>query len=268
MGYAKRLGYRWGMTTNGMLLTPSMALRLKEAEPYAIAVSLDGLAVPHNQLRGSERAFHKAVEGIKDLIAVGLRERIEIISCVNTLNIDTLEAFVTFVERLGVPKMRLTPLFFEGRALVHQSLGLDGKALRRVLDFVVAYRQKQTKLQLMLNNDGYYGPEYECKVRDYLHHCGAGIEWAGILHDGTVTGATHISRAYSEGSIRQIPFVTIWEDRFVRYREGRQALFAPYCEGCEAWELCEGGGFHLLTQYQQGIKCAYNILQQEKHSNE
>jgi len=262
MDYAVSLGFQWSMTTNAMLLTKEMALKLKKSKISAIAVSLDGLEREHNLLRGSSKSFQKAVEGINNLKEVGLKNKITIISCVNSLNIDSLEEFINFVERLDV-SVRLAPIFFEGRALLHKELKLSQKELKKLLDFIVEYRLNRRKIDLTLSDDGYYGPEYECKVRDYFHHCAAGIEWVAILHDGAVVGSTQISRDYIEGNVREDSLVDIWENRFYRYREGRKELFAPYCKDCEHWDLCEGGGFHMLSKYKYDIdKCAYIKLKE------
>ena len=146
---------------------------------------------------------------------------------------------------------------------MHRELNLNSFQLKKLLDFIAYYRANINKINLSLSDDGYYGPEYECKVRDYFHHCAAGVEWAGILHDGAVVGATHISREYIEGNVREDSFIDIWEHRFYQYREGRKELFAPYCKNCEHWDLCEGGGFHMISQYKYGIdKCAYLKLQE------
>lgn len=262
MDYARSLGFKCSMTTNAMLLTKEIALKLKERN-ISVAVSLDGLEREHNMLRGSSVSFKKAIDGIDNLKKVGLGSRTTIISCVNSLNIGSLEEFIKFTENLNVYKVRLTPIFFEGRALLHKELNLSSKELKKLLDFIAYYRANINKINLSLNDDGYYGPEYECKVRDYFHHCAAGIEWAGILHDGAVVGATHISRDYIEGNVREESFIDIWENRFYQYREGRKELFAPYCKDCEHWDLCEGGGFHMISRYKYGIdKCAYFKLKE------
>ena len=43
MGYAHKLGYKWGMTTNGTLITPEVAKKLKEVGLATISISLENL---------------------------------------------------------------------------------------------------------------------------------------------------------------------------------------------------------------------------------
>jgi radical SAM protein with 4Fe4S-binding SPASM domain len=108
-----------------------------------------------------------------------------------------------------------------------------------------------------LSEEGYWGPNWECRVRDGFHYCGSGIGIGAILHDGGVTGCPSVSRRFVEGNVRDTPFLEIWEKEFARFREGRRALAASSCGHCAHWELCEGGGCHLFDPADNSIEpCA------------
>jgi len=259
--YAYSLGYKFGITTNGILLNTHTVKALQKANLSNIAISLDGIASDNDELRNYIGAYNKTIKGIKCLFEQNFKGTVSILCCVSSLNVYHLEEFIDELIPLGISTIRFTPIFGQGRALGQKNLMLSDKELHDLLTFIKEYRKKENKINVTLGDDGYYGVEFECHIRNNLHYCGAGIEWGAILYDGTVIGATHISKKYKEGNIRDNSFVEIWKNNFYDYREGRKELFSPYCKDCEEWILCEGGGFHLLDQQIDGNElCGYKKL--------
>lgn len=145
-----------------------------------------------------------------------------------------------------MPQARFTPVFSRGRAGRDDSLMLDGEGYRRLLAFVADQRQSRADIAVTLSEEGYWGPTWECRVRDSMHYCGSGTVVASILHDGGVIGCPSVSRGLTEGNIRARPVLDIWDHGFHGCRDGRRAIFASKCGDCVHWDLCEGGGYHLL----------------------
>ncbi len=258
--FASSLGYQWSITTNGLLLNKNTIRSLKEAHLGSIAVSLDGIEEHHDKLRNSQGAYRRTVENIRRFLASDNPATLSILCCVSSINVHHLGEFVKELMDIGVRRVRFGPIYGAGRA--QGELMLSDEELLKLLVFIREERVRQrNRIDISLSDDGYYGAEFECHVRRNLHYCGAGIEWGAILYDGCVSGSTNISRKYNEGNIRNDSFVDIWENRFDRYRRGRETLFAPYCADCEEWILCEGGGFHLLDQYLNGTQeCGYKKI--------
>lgn len=244
--HAADLGYAWGVTTNAMLLQPARLASLKAACLRTISVSLDGLENEHDALRRRRGAFRKVTSAITRLVEDPFYERFDVICCVNALNIDSLAPFTDYLAALGVPQVRFTPVFSRGRADAHSGLMLTGEQLRRMLAFVEQQRRTRSDIVVTLSEEGYWGPNWECKVRDGFHYCGSGIGIGSILHDGGVTGCPSVSRRLVEGNLREASFVDLWEHRFARFREGRRRLASTSCAACRHWDLCEGGGCHLF----------------------
>lgn len=259
--YAAQLHFPWGITTNGVLLDSEMASRLKEAGLTTISVSLDGVREDHDALRNAHGCFDLATRAIAALTADPFYRRFDVICCVSRINIDHLGPFVDQLVTLGVPAVRFTPVFSRGRAGRNQDLKLRGEEYVRLLEFIAEQRASRSDIKVSLSEEGYWGPEWECVVRDNFHYCSSGILTGTILHDGKVTGCPSVSRAFIEGDIRDRPFVEIWRDEFSRYRAGREEAFAHQCSGCEHWMLCEGGGFHLLDQQLDRSACCLKLLE-------
>ena len=246
--YAASLGYHWGIVTNGLLLDDEAVDQLEQAGLQTISVSLDGLEPEHDALRNRRGAFRMAVSAIERLLSKGFFREFDIICCVSRLNIDKLEPFVDLLCDLEVPAARFTPICSHGRATCHTDLLLDKSDYLRLLEFVAVEREKRDDIRISMSEEGYWGPQWEGRVRDNLHYCGSGIVIGTILYNGDVIGCPSMSRSFVEGNIRDASFVDLWQRGFSRYREGRRGLFATQCGDCEHWVLCEGGGLHLLDQ--------------------
>ena len=261
--YAYGLGFSWSITTNAMLLTQSYLDALEEAHIGQIAISLDGIEADHNKLRNHPKSYQKCIKAIKTIQERKFYKKLDILTCVSQINHQHLDAFVEKLLALKIDiSLRLIPMVKQGRATEHEALALDAKALHDVLVWVKNYRvNPKQNLSIALSDDGYYGSSFECEVREHLHYCGAGIEWASIMHNGDVTGATNISSDYKVGNIRNDSFVRLWEEEFFNYRKGRKEAFSSQCQGCETWILCEGGGFHLLDEVKEGSVCRYYQLE-------
>ncbi len=244
--FAAGLGYAWGITTNGMLLDRARLASLKAAGLSTISVSLDGLEDEHDALRQKAGAFRTVAGVLERLVADPFYAAFDVICCVSTLNIDRLEPFVDHLAALGVPQVRFTPVFSRGRAGRSSGLMLSGEQYRQLLAFVDESRRRRRDITVTLSEEGYWGPNWECRVRDGLHYCGSGTVIASILHDGQVTGCPSVSRRFTEGNIREATFTDLWRDGFGRFRGGRRDMAPASCRECGHWDLCEGGGFHLF----------------------
>jgi radical SAM protein with 4Fe4S-binding SPASM domain len=246
--FAADLGYNWGITTNGMLLSRTMIGRLKKANLKTIAISLDGIAEDHDRLRNCRGSHGRVTTAIRNLLEDRFYQQFDVICCVSRINIDHLDAFLEDVIRLRIPAIRFTPVFSRGRAGRNNELMLEQADYRKMLNFIARQRTSQNDVKVNLSEEGYWGPEWECVVRDEFHYCGSGIQIGSILHDGSITGCPSVSRKFIEGNISESSFIDVWTKRFSRYRQDRKKTFPGKCAGCEHWVLCEGGGFHLLDQ--------------------
>ena len=244
--FATSLGFGWGITTNAMLLDAARLASLKAAGLSTLAISLDGLAEAHDTLRRHSGAFRQVSEALERVVADPFWTVFDVICCVSTLNIDQLGPFVDHLAGLGVPQVRFTPVFSRGRAGRDSGLMLSGDQYRQLLGFIAAARQSRSDIIVTLSEEGYWGPNWECRIRDGLHYCASGTVVGTILHDGAVTGCPSVSRRITEGNIRDTAFLDLWNGGFSRFRQGRRAAAPADCQDCDHWVLCEGGGFHLF----------------------
>lgn len=91
--------------TNGVLCTPELAKDLASCKNAFVSVSLDGAdAETHEWMRGVEGSFEKALQGIRNLVAAGLRPQV-IMSLVRR-NKEQIERVVRLAESIGAGSVK------------------------------------------------------------------------------------------------------------------------------------------------------------------
>jgi Fe-coproporphyrin III synthase len=97
--YATKKNLYSAITTNALLL-PNKAEALVKAGLSEIFVSLDGLEQTHNEIRGNNKSFQKALEGIKKLFEYDRHPKVSIVSAITEWNVGNLKAFADFFKDL------------------------------------------------------------------------------------------------------------------------------------------------------------------------
>ena len=117
LGYAHQLGYHWGMTSNGILITKEVAHKLAEAGMGTVSISIDGLRETHDKLRGTPGGYDLAMRGIRNLIDEKVIRAIQVTTVVNHENIGELDALFEIMQGLDIDSWRVINLEPIGRAL-------------------------------------------------------------------------------------------------------------------------------------------------------
>ena len=254
-----RRGYRWGMVTNGMLLTPAKLEALCDAGLASISISLDGFADLHNRIRRHPLAFERAAAAIDALVA---RQKVaplayDVITCVTPDLAEKLPQFADFLIDKGVEAWRLFSIFPAGRASGDDGLTLSQREFRTMLDFIKEVR-KERRIDVSYACEGFLGG-YEAEVRDHFYQCAAGVSVASIRADGAISGCTSIRANYSQGNIYKDSFWDVWQNRFEPFRDRRWARSGE-CADCEVFRYCQGGGMHLRDDNGRLMYCHYRKL--------
>lgn len=254
-----RREYPWGIVTNGFALTAERLQRLVDAGLHSVSVSLDGPAEAHNWLRGHPQSFDRAIGAIK---AIAARDDLawDVITCVNTRNIDTLPQFKEMLIAAGVKSWRLFTIYPMGRAAGQPDLFLDNRQYRQLMDFIADAR-RESRIHASYCCEGFLG-EYEGQVRDYFYKCTAGISTASILVDGSISACASIRADYIQGNIYSDNFMDVWRNRFEKYRN-RQWMKTGQCGNCKMWRYCEGNGMHLRDSDGRLLRCNLHDLSQQ-----
>ena len=102
--YAADRDFYVTMATNGTLVTPEVANKIKEAGVSYVEISLDGFEEQHDRLRRVPGAWKKACQGIRNCVAAGLDTCAA--TTVTRYNYKIMPKLMDFVEKeLGANRM-------------------------------------------------------------------------------------------------------------------------------------------------------------------
>ncbi len=262
---ASSMGFPWGMVTNGTLITRDTVEKMKKSGMNTVSVSIDGTEKEHDKIRG-EGIFKRATEGVKMLVESKYFEEVEIITCINSKNIDELDDMHSMFLDLGVDSWRVFTVAPIGRARSNKDLFLTSKQYVYVLDYIKnKKRDKKNKLPINFCDEGFLGLDYEGEARDPLFFCWAGVTVGSILYNGDVAGCAIIPRKHTtQGNIRKERFSEIWNSKFEMFRN-REWKKKGKCKECYYWDYCEGESMHLWDFEKKELKlCNYKRLEEER----
>jgi radical SAM enzyme (rSAM/lipoprotein system) len=238
-------GFGWGIVTNGYAYTCEIHTQLLDAGMGAVTVSIDGLEESHNWLRGSADSFRRAMEAVRIIASTKEQLNFDIITCVNSRNLEELDRLRDLFVSVGVPAWRLYTIAPIGRARNNRALRLSPDEIKRLLDFIALSRGNYAdSIDINFGCEAYTGP-YEEKIRPYGFFCRAGINIASVLVDGSIAACPNISRDFNQGSIYNDSFVETWYTRYVPFRYRRWTRRVGPCSVCKDYRYCLGGAMHL-----------------------
>ena len=241
--YVHDQGFRWGMTSNGTLITKEVAKKLKKAGMNTIAISIDGIESTHNRYRRFNDGYRKALEGVQILIDEDFVHSIMITTVVNHENINELDELYEVFKNIDINEWRLTGLEPIGRALEHPEMLLTPEDNVRLMKFIMDKRKDKIPVEYSCCH--FLGVDYEAEVRDWYFLCNAGVYVAGVMHNGDIGACLDIPRNKEtiQGNIYKDDFIDIWENKFDIYRTPLSDRNAE-CKNCSHARYCRGGSYH------------------------
>lgn len=247
-------GFRWGIVTNGFLYNSDIHAKLLSAGMGAITLSLDGFEESHNWLRLNTKSYHNAIQAL-DLISSTSRLFYDVVTCVNSKNINELTLFKDFLISKNIKAWRLFTIAPIGRAKSNNDLQLTNQQLKQLMDFITKSRTDK-RIDIKFSCESYVG-QYEKKVRDSYFFCRAGINIASVLIDGSISACPNINRHFVQGNIYKDQFLDVWNSRFEIMRN-RDWTKTGICLKCTDYKNCNGGAMHLWNEKQDCISTCIN----------
>jgi Fe-coproporphyrin III synthase len=263
--YAVSKGMRAVISTNGTLITPPVARTLKEIGLSYVGISLDGLEAVNDRFRGVPGAFRKALEGIRNCQAAGIKVGLRF--TINRFNLQEIPGIFKLIEEMEIPRVCFYHLVYAGRGSQLVQEDLDAEQTRRTLDLIIdetrrLHAQGKPKEVLTVDNhaDGPYlylrllkeDPKRAAEVLELLqwnegNNSGRGIgcvSWDGQVH------ADQFWRHASFGNVTERPFSEIWTDTshplMGRLKEKKKHVTGR-CAQCRWLEVC-GGNFRVRAE--------------------
>ena len=89
-------GFGTRVQTNGILITPDIAKRLKECGIEYVLISIDGLEKTHNSFRNNDKSFDYAIKAVKICLEAGLYTRVNTV--INKSNVQDLPELFKYIN--------------------------------------------------------------------------------------------------------------------------------------------------------------------------
>ena len=243
MGYAHQLGFRWGMTSNGTLITSEVAQKLADVGMGTISISIDGLEETHDAFRQTPNGYKKAMQGIQNLIDIGKFKHIQVTTVVTHKNITELDDLFDIFDKMDIDSWRVINIEPMGRANRHSDLLLTVSDYKYLMNFIRNKRINGEPVEYGCSH--YLGGEYEHEIRDWYFLCAAGLYVASITTNGDIIACLDIERRPEliQGNILKDRFKDVWFNKFKEFRVDLSDR-CDTCRNCSEKDRCHGDSFH------------------------
>lgn len=259
--HADYLGLRTALSTNGTLITPTTARRLRDSGVTYVGISFDGIGGLHDDFRGADGAFERALRGLRYCRDAG--QKVGVRTTLTPPVVSQLDVIFVFLLEEGVHRVCFYHLAYGGRGvdLRGQDLSDDQRrwAMKVIFErtrelhragidmevLTVANPADNAFLYLQLLEED---PDRAGRVLERLRWNGGALNGSGVgLACIDFYGRVHPNQFWTDrvlGNVRERPFSRIWADDsnglLQKLRQRRLYLEDP-CASCRFLEVCGGG---------------------------
>ncbi|MGD2092041.1 MAG: radical SAM protein [Candidatus Aminicenantes bacterium] len=234
--YAKKLGMRVNLITNGTLVTEKMAQTLADNGLDSAQVSLEGITPgTHDAVVRSKGAFQKTILAVKRLKEKGILTHTN--TTITKANLHECEAFPAFIKKeLNNDKFSMNLVIPTGTSALHSEILVKYSEIGCHLEKIIKKSEEQ-EVEFM-----WYSPVPMCMFNSITHSlgnkgCSACDGLISIAPNGEVLPCA--SFADPVGNFLQQEFTSIWQSlNAKKYRE--KSLAHPRCQRCEHFHICNG----------------------------
>lgn len=247
MDYANKLGFRWGMTSNGMLITDEILERMNQTNMETISISLDGLKETHESFRKVLDSFDKIISNIKKLQKVPSIKIVQVTTVANKKNLKELEDIYQLMKELNIISWRVINVDPIGRAKGNKDILLDKDEYKYLFNFIKEKREENI-MNVEYGCSHYLDIPMEKEIRDTYFSCVTGLYVASILSNGDIFVCPNVERRpeFIQGNIKTNSFVDVWENKFKIFRTDDRTK-CEKCSKCSKWKYCLGDSFHTFN---------------------
>lgn len=256
--YAQAKGIRPTLSTNGTLITPEVARKIKQIGVGYVGISLDGLREVNDKFRGKEGAFQAAMQGIQNCVAVG--QRVGLRFTINRHNFKELDNIFDFIEAENIDRVCFYHLVYSGRGQEMMGDDISPEETRQAMDTIIRrtmdFQQRGLEKEILtVDNhcDGVYlylkalkeDPVKAERIKNLIGLNGgnrSGIAFGEIDPYGHVH-PDQFSQHITFGNVRERKFGDIWTDMnhpVLAALKDRKSLLKGRCGQCQFLSFCNG----------------------------
>lgn len=256
--FTKKSGMVPVISTNGTVISPTAAKRVKELGVRYVGISLDGIGEINDKFRGKAGAFVDAMQGFRNCVDAG--QRVGLRLTLTKRNCADIDNIFDFIERENINRACFYHLVYCGRGSSMVGDDLTHDETRKAIDRILVrtedlYKRGLKKELLTVDNhtDGVYiyqtlkktDPKKAEMFYDLLKINGGNNSGIGIGCIDNV-GNVHADQfwtSHSFGNVLKRPFSEIWMDTTDPLMKGlkdRKKLLKGKCAKCHYQEICNG----------------------------
>ncbi|MGO0122851.1 putative heme d1 biosynthesis radical SAM protein NirJ2 [Desulfothermobacter acidiphilus] len=246
IGYARSLGLRPVLGTNGTLIDAAVARELRAAGLAVAGISLDSLdPQKHDRLRGVPGAWEAAVKGMAACREAGLPFQIH--TTVMDFNYEEVEGITDFAVSRGAIGHHVFFLVPTGRAVNLAEASIKAEQYERLLRRLLL---KGAEAQIEVKPT--CAPQFQRIARQmglenrFGRGCLAGIAYCLISPVGVVQPCAYIN--LPAGDVRRTPFSQIWKEAPI-FQRLRSREYTGKCGSCDYNDICGGCRARALYYY-------------------
>lgn len=241
MTEATRMGFEWGMVTNGSLITDKVIEQMKQSGMKTITISLDGLRETHDTLRHLPGCFDRIMTALQKLKAAGFLDHLQVTFTANRKNVREFPALLKLLQRVGLDSIRVSVMDPIGRALDNRDLLLTREEVLWFTDVIDRWNRDKTHVPVIWGCPHFLGD----LLPGRKFFCFAGIYTASILYNGDIFVCPNVPRRPElvQGNILRDSFSERWQTGFTRFRN---RTLPEKCKACAYKDRCKGDSLHTL----------------------
>ncbi|MEM4559134.1 MAG: radical SAM protein [Acidilobaceae archaeon] len=253
LGRLRDYGLRVSLSTNGTLISRSVAEKLAKLEVSYVGVSLDSVYPEfHDKFRGVPGAFRRALDGVKSAREVGLSVGFRM--TITRFNISEAPKLVDLARNMGVERISYYLIDLTGRArdnieLLPEKIQLE-ELINKLVEKTIELDGDPEILIVRGNFVGIYLADKLAKSREEFKSYLSMIEAQGdcgrktisIYPNGKVKPCQFLD--YDIGDIRDSSLKEILKlsnEKLKPFLEVYKYLEGPRCSRCPFKEICGGG---------------------------
>lgn len=237
VAHAAAQGLRPVFGSNGTLITPEVAVRLKEAGACAMGISVDSLdPVKHDQFRGLPNAFDLTMAGIDACRQAELPFQLH--TTVVDWNRDEVCSITDFAVEAGAIAHYIFFLIPVGRGLYIEETGLKVLENERLLQDIMRKAD-----QVPIDVKPTCAPQFTRVAKQldvetrFSRGCLAGLTYCVVGSEGIVRPCAYMME--EAGDVRTTPFDEIWKNSPV-FEHLRTQEYGGACGTCDYRDGCGG----------------------------
>lgn len=237
VAHAVSVGLRPVFGTNGTLITPDVARKLKEVGTMGVGISLDSMdKEQHDKFRRYPGAWDEAVRGMKNCKDAGVPFQIH--TTVMDWNEHELLDITDFAVESGAVAHHFFFLVPTGRAVNIAEESLRAEQYEKTLTDIL---KKQQEVDIELKPT--CAPQFMRIAKEmgmdlrFGRGCLAGTHYCIISPKGDVQPCAYLDIPI--GNVRDVPFNKLWQESPV-FQELRTLNYKGGCGKCRYKKICGG----------------------------